>query len=207
MIVRAAKYMDACTELMFPHESPGGFVCGCAPCEDIQVTKLSEITKRKSMLDQLDRLCKSNAHDLPKKFERLLKALNKTYNTPEEEVPRLLLWDPQLLLTLIYMEQHNLSRGLESVSKTLQTLGFIVDRLDRTPAGLVVTKWGHTVDHLVETFLHARTAFEQLRLWEKSRQAEQYARVAYRGLVGKMRLSSELVLDLLRSSSEQSDRY
>jgi hypothetical protein len=200
MIVRAAKDIDACTELIFPYEAPvgiydslkvkqkfknWGFVCGCALCEDIQVTKLADITKRKSMLDQLDRLCKLNAHDLPKKFERLLEALNKTYSSPAEEVPRLLLWDPQLLLTRIYMEQHNLTRGLESVRKTLQTLGFIVDGLDRTPAGLVVTKWGHTVDHLVEIFLHARTAFEQLRLWEKSRQAEQYARVAYRVLVGE----------------------
>jgi hypothetical protein len=167
MIVRAAKDMDACTELTFPYEALGviydslkvkqkfknwGFVCGCALCEDIQVTKLAEITKRKSTLDQLNRLCKSNAHDLPKRFERLLKALNKTCDSPAEEVPRLLLWDQQLLLTRIYMKQHNLTRGLESVSKTLQTLGFIVDGLDRTPPGLMVTRWGHTVDHLVEIF-------------------------------------------------------
>jgi hypothetical protein len=137
------------------------------------------------MLDQLGLLCKSNAHDLSTKFERLLKALNETYTRPAEEVPRLLLWDPQLLLTRIYMKQHNLTRGLESVSKTLQTLGFIVDGLDRTPAVLVITESGHTVDLLVEVFLHARTAFEQLELWKKSRQAEQYAQVAYRVLVGE----------------------
>jgi hypothetical protein len=199
MIVRAAKDMDAGTELMFPYEAPDGiytskaeqkfknwgFVCRCALCEDIKATKSSEVTKRKNLLKQLDQLCKSNAHDLPSQFERLLKALNETYARPAEEVPRLLLRDPQLLLTRIYMKQPDLAKGLESVGKTLRLLGFVVTGLDRTLATLMVTTWGHTIDHLVEVFLHARLAFEQLGLWEKSKQAEQYARVAYRVLVGE----------------------
>jgi hypothetical protein len=199
MIVRATKDMDAGTELMFPYEAPEGiytskaeqkfknwgFVCRCALCEDIKATMSSEVTKRKSLLEQLNRLCDSNVRDLPPKFERLLKALNETYARPVEEVPRLMLWDPQLLLTRIYMQQPDLTKALESVGKTLRLLGFVVTGLDRTPAALMVTTWGHTVDHLVEAFLHARSGFEQLGLWEKSKQAEQYTRVAYRILVGE----------------------
>jgi hypothetical protein len=108
MIVRAAKDMDAGTELMFPYEAPEGiynskaeqkfknwgFVCRCALCKDIQATKSSEVTKRKALLEQLDRLYKSNPGDMTSKFERLFKALNETYARPAGEVPRLLLWDP-----------------------------------------------------------------------------------------------------------------
>jgi hypothetical protein len=199
MIVRATKDMDAGMELMFPYEAPEGiytsnveqkfknwgFVCGCALCKDIQATKSSEVTKRKALLEQLDRLCKSNPGDMTSKFERLLKALNETYARPAEEVPRLLLWDPQLLLTRIYMQKPDLTKGLESVGKTLRLLSFIVVGLDRTHAALVVTTWGHMVDHVIEVFLHARSAFEQLGLWEKSKQAEYYARVVYRVLIGE----------------------
>ena len=199
MIVRAAKDLDADTELTFPYEAPEGiytskveqklrnwgFVCRCALCEDIKTTRPSEVTKRKSLWEQLDRLCKSNVHNIATKFERLLKALNETYMRPAEEVPRLLLWDPQLLLTRIYLKQPDLAKGLESAGKTLSILGFVVTGLDRTPAALVVTKWGHIVDHLVEVFLHAQSAFELLNSWDKSKQAEQYARIAYRVVVGE----------------------
>jgi hypothetical protein len=201
MIVRAAKDLDVGTELMFPYEAPEGiytskterkfknwgFVCTCALCEDIKATKSSEVTKRKNLLAQLDRLCKSGMipQDMSTKFERLLKALNETYARPAEEVPRLSLWDPQLLLTRIYMGKLDLTKGLESARKTLQTLSFVVTGLDRTSEALVVLEWGHTVDHLVEVFLHARSALEQLGLSEKSKQAKHYARVAYRILVGE----------------------
>ncbi|KAL1799689.1 hypothetical protein ACET3X_000031 [Alternaria dauci] len=201
MIVRAAKDLDADTELMFPYEAPDGiyspkaerkfknwgFVCKCALCEDIKATKSSELTKRKNLFDQLDSLCKSGLirQDMPTKFERSLKALNETYSRPAEEVPRLLLWDPQLLLTRIYMGMPDVTKGLDSARKTLQSLGFVVTGLDRTPEALVILKWGQIVDHLVEVFLHARSALEQLGLWGKSEQAKQYARVTYRILVGE----------------------
>jgi hypothetical protein len=201
MIVRAAEDLKAGTELTFPYEAPNGnysskagqkfknwgFVCNCALCEDMKITKSTVVTQRRSFLDQLNRLCKSSSarSDFKTKFERLLKALNETYSRPEEEVPRLLLWDPQLLLTRVYMTEPDVGKGLESVGKVLRSLGFAVTGLDRTPAALLVTRWGHIVDHLVEVFLHARSAFEQLRLFEKSRQADEYARVIYRVVVGE----------------------
>jgi len=201
MIVRAAENLEAGTELSFPYATPDesytskpgqkfeswGFVCNCALCEDIKATKSTTVTQRRSLLDQMNRLCKSSStgNALTKKFERSLKALNETYARPAEEVPRLLLWDPQLLMTRIYMSQPDLAKGLESVEKILQSLGFTVNGLDRTPAAFLVTRWGHIVDHLVEGFLHARSAFEQLKLGDKAKQADQYARVVYRVVVGE----------------------
>jgi len=201
MIVRAKKDMEAGTELSFPYDAPDGqyaskvdkkfknwgFVCNCPLCEDIKSTKASEVTKRRTLLEQLNRLCKSSTRGnaFNTKFERLLKALNETYSRPVGEVPRLLLWDPQLLLTRIYMRQPDLTKGLESVARILQSLGFTVTGLDRTPAAFLVTRWGHIVDHLVEAFLHARSAFEQLKLGDKAKQADQYARVVYRVVVGE----------------------
>ncbi|KAI4661522.1 uncharacterized protein J4E88_010970 [Alternaria novae-zelandiae] len=188
MIVRAKKDMEAGTELSFPYEAPDGhytskvdqkfknwgFVCNCPLCEDIKSTKASEVTKRRTLLEQLERLCKSttSGNAFNAKFERLLKALNETYSRPVEEVPRLLLWDPQLLLTRIYMRQPDLTKGLESVEKIFQSLGFTVTGLDRTSAAFLVTRWGHIVDHLVEAFLHARSAFEQSKLGDKAKQAD-----------------------------------
>jgi hypothetical protein len=83
------------------------------------------------------------------------------------------------------MQQPDLTKGLESAGKTLGLPSFVVTGLDRTHAALVVTTWGHMVDHLIEVFLRERSAFEQFGLWEKSKQAEYYARVAYRVLVGE----------------------
>ncbi|XP_014552216.1 hypothetical protein COCVIDRAFT_110923 [Bipolaris victoriae FI3] len=201
MIVRACKNLEAGVELAFPYEAPRGdyvpqveqkfknwgFICRCALCEDIKTTKPSEVAKRRSLLDQLDRLCKAGltAHNVPTKLERLIMALDETYKRPAEEVPRLLLLDPQLLLTRVYMEKLNPTKVLESVAKTLHTQGFIVTGLDQTRSALVIHKWGHIMDHMLEIFLHGQSAFEQLRIWEKSKQAEQYARVAYRILVGE----------------------
>ncbi|KAF1832756.1 hypothetical protein BDW02DRAFT_599707 [Decorospora gaudefroyi] len=205
MIIRAAKDIETLTELLFPYEAPDGiyaaksgqkftnwgFVCTCPLCGDIRDTPSTVVTQRQTLLQQLNRLCKASSSssstgiDMTKKFERLMKALNETYTRPAEQVPRLLLWDPQLLLIRIYMEQHHLTKGLEAIGKILRLLGFTVMGLDRTAAGFVVAKWGHVVDHLVEVFLHARSAFEQLALGEKSRQAEQYARTVYRVVVGE----------------------
>jgi hypothetical protein len=202
MVVRAAKDLNTGTEITFPYEAPDGtdsskleqkfknwdFACSCAFCEDIKGTKASVILERQNLLDQLKRLCDSSsqAHNLPtKKMELSIKALDETYTRPAEEVPRLLLWDPQLLMTRIYMGRADYTKGLESVSKTLHVLGFIVTGVERTSADFEVTRWGYMMDHLVEVFSHARSAFEKLGAWKKSKQTEQYARLAYRVLVGE----------------------
>jgi hypothetical protein len=200
MIIRAAKDLEAGTELVFPYEvsdettkteqkfKTWGFVCSCARCEDIKSTKASVLINRQNLQRQLKNLCDSFSHvyDIPtKKMERLLKALNETYTLPAEDVPRLSLWDPQLLLTRIYMGRANFAKGLTSVGNVLDSLGFAYAGLDGTLTDFELTRWGQVVDHLVEVFLQARTGFSMLGLEKKSKQAEHFARLAYLVLVGE----------------------
>lgn len=200
MIIRAAKDLEAGTELEFPYESPDdatnmdkklknwGFACECTRCKDIRSTKASVFVRRRNLQQQLKELCDSftNAYDIPpKKMEKLLKALNETYTVSAEDVPRLSLWDPQLLLCRIYMARENFAKGLKSVSDVLTSLGFTFAGLDSTSRDFELMKWGQLVDHLVEVFLHARTGFARLGLEKKSQQAERHARIAYLVLVGE----------------------
>lgn len=119
------------------------------------------------------------------KIERLLDALNQTYTRPVEEVPRLLLWEPQLALARIYAAQNNAGKTLESAWKVLTSLGFVVVGADSLRTRLAVVKWGLLVNYLVETFLHARSAFAAMGAMEDSRRAEEYARTAYKIIVGE----------------------
>ncbi|EMD66047.1 hypothetical protein COCSADRAFT_86951 [Bipolaris sorokiniana ND90Pr] len=200
MIIRAAKDLEAGTELTFSYATSDeatnieqklknwGFACSCARCEDIKSTKASVFVNRRSLQEQLRNLCDSfsDVYDIPtKKMERLLKALNETYTLPAECVPRLSLWEPQLLLTRIYMGRANFAKGLDSVSNILNSLGFTFAGLDETLTDFELTRWGQMVNHLVEVFLHACTGFSKLGLEKKSKQAEHYARLGYLVLVGE----------------------
>ncbi|KAI4931016.1 uncharacterized protein J4E92_004850 [Alternaria infectoria] len=201
MIIRATKDLDVGTELTFPYVYPNGkydenmddelktwgFICNCPLCEDIKATKASDLTKRQNLLNQVVKLCKSPAAGIQftNKIERLAEALNETYTRPAEAVPRLLLWSPYLLLTRIYMKRSIYGKALETMGKFLQALGFTFTGLDRKSSPLMIIGWGHVEDRLVDVFLHARSAFEQLGLSEKSQQADKYARVVYRVVVGE----------------------
>lgn len=200
MIIRAAKDLEADTELKFPcaisDEATNieqkfknwGFVCSCARCEDIKSTKASVFVNRRNLQGQLRNLCDSfsDVYDIPTtEMERLLKALRETYTLPAEYVPRLSLWEPQLLLTRIYMGRANFTKGLDSVGDIFNSLGFIFAGLDGTLTDFELTRWGQMVNHLVEVFLHARTGFSRLGLEKKSNQVEYYARLGYLVLVGE----------------------
>lgn len=201
MIVRATQDLEPGTEITFWYQVPHGtvdknlqegfktwgFVCDCAICQDAKETKAAVIAERQKLMGRMKRL-----YDLPTlhgiqtdKVERLLKTLNKTYTRPADEVPRLLLWDPQLLLARVYIAQNNMAKTLEAVDKVLTVLGFVIVGADSSSASFRVVKWGLMMDHLVEAFLHARTAFEAIGAWEDSRRAEEYAKVAYSIVVGE----------------------
>ncbi|CAO2647207.1 Nn.00g081290.m01.CDS01 [Neocucurbitaria sp. VM-36] len=201
MIIRATQDLEPGTELTFWYQSPNGlsgkamqeklkswdFTCTCAICQDEKETKASVFAERRKLMDKLKRACDSpSPHGIQTSTaERLLKALNDTYARPADEVPRLLLWDPQLLLARVYSARDNMTKVLKSVHETLTLLGFIVAGLDATSTSFRVVKWGLMMDHLVEAFLHARTAFEAIQGWENSKRAEEYARTAYKIVVGE----------------------
>jgi hypothetical protein len=202
MIVRAARDMEPDTEITFWYQIPTshdvkkmqdklrsgwGFTCTCAICQDEKQTTASVRAERRKLLDKVKKLCQVAAEQNIQvgKVERLLKALHETYARPADQVPRLLLWDPQLLVTRLYMAKGNIKSALASTNQVLVSLGFVVSGADDTSADFEVVKWGLAVDHLVEAFLHARDAYVAMEAWENAKKAEEYARTAYKVLVGE----------------------
>lgn len=201
MVIRATKEVEAGMEIVFPYHfstpfnqlkkqkklQNWGFACDCTFCEDAKNTKASTMTDRRKLEEKLKQACASSgmAKIQTKKMEHLIEAINNTYSRTEEDVPRLLIWEPLLLLARIYMARIELPKGLQAVCKTLHALGFVTVGADGTTVDFRVVKWGHFVDHVVEMFLHLQSAFESLQAWEKARKAGYYARTAYRVLVGE----------------------
>lgn len=207
MIVRATKPLAPDTELSFPYVAPSsslstsdasplakkfkgwGFICSCDICADMKDTPWSVVQRRQSLLRQFKDLCdtSSSLSGLPaKKMQRVLTALNDTYTRPAEQVPRFALFDPLLLLTRVHMDRGDFANGLDAVTQTLRTLGFVTTGCDRSAsAEFQIVTWGYLLDHVVEVFLHARGAFGVLGLVGKAGQADGFARVAYRVLVGE----------------------
>jgi hypothetical protein len=128
MIVRATQDLEPDTEITFWYQNPDRtlkhslealknweFVCDCAICQDVKETKAAVVSERRKLLERMKRVCDSSTLDGIKtdKVERLLRALDHPYTRPANEVPRLLLWDPQLLLASVYIAQSNMIKGLE----------------------------------------------------------------------------------------------
>jgi hypothetical protein len=84
-------------------------------CNDARTTKAAVFARREKLLAQLKQLCESSQQRAPstERFERLLRALDATFVRPAADVPRLPLWDPQLLLVRIYISRNNVVKSLE----------------------------------------------------------------------------------------------
>lgn len=201
MIIRASQDLEAGTELTFWYQSPvsmsfkklwkkldsWGFVCVCAMCNDARETKAAVKVEREELQKQLKELCTTlqSRKSSIAKYERLLLALEATYKRPAVQVPRLLLWDAQLLLVRIYNSRSNGTKSLEWIGKILESLGFVVVGANLSATAFTVERWGLVIDHLVEVFMHAQAAFVNLGHLENSKRAEEYARVVYKIVVGE----------------------
>lgn len=200
MIVRASCDMETGIEITFWYHNPSnisvknplekhwGFVCGCAICLDAGATDAVVFRKRQKLIDDLQQVVSSSSalrRNEIKKMERLIDTLNRTYTQPANDVPRLLLWDPQLLLVRLYAAQNKVGKTMESAEKVFTSLGFVVVGADSSQTRFAIAKWGFFVEHVVETFLHIRAAFLTMGAGEDSSSAEGYARTAYKILVGE----------------------
>jgi hypothetical protein len=145
------------------------------------------LTERQKLLKRLKGVChvgESQKIEIVE-VERLLKALSETYSHPADKVPRLLLWDSQLLVTRLYKAQGNMKEVLASVQQVFIQLGFVITGADSPLETFRVVEWGLVVDHLVEAFLHARDAYQAIEVWSNAKKVEDYARTTYKIVVGK----------------------
>lgn len=204
MIVRATKDLQANTELKFCYQAPTGkenikkhqetlqngwqFTCACALCKSLEETPASVFATRRKLFSQLSRICAGDTLNniSLRKVERLLKSLNETYDRPASEVPRLAIWDPQLMLARMHLANGEYVKTLRALSETLEALGFVCVGLEATSStSFKVVKWGYLVDHVVEMFKNAHDAFRALGASKDASIADDYARTAYRTIVGE----------------------
>jgi hypothetical protein len=200
MIVRATRDLKAGTEVTFWYHTPTGtsvkdlqskldhwnFVCDCVICLDGRATSASVLNERRTILKGLRRMLNlTSAISKGNKIKSLLDTLERTYTRPAEEVPRLLLSDPQQALAHAYAAQNKPKESLKWIEKTLVSLGFAVTGADYSQDPFIVVRWGLVVDRLVQAFLLARDAFMVIQALGKSRQAEEYAQRVYKIVVGE----------------------
>lgn len=204
MIVRASRDMEAGTEITFWYKPPGDtksakdldevhkhwdFVCGCAICLDARATSAAILMKRQKLTEDVKRAFHFDTPTAPQieleRIERLLDTLSQTYTQPAKDVPRLPLWDLQLVMTRIYASQNKVGKTMELAVKVLTSLGFVVVGADTSQTLFTIVRWGLLTSNLVETFLHVRTAFTAMKAVKDSARAEEYAKTTYKILVGE----------------------
>ena len=204
MIVRASRDMEAGTEITFWYIAPDGtksakdldevhkhwgFVCGCAICLDARATSATILTKRQKLTEDVKRAFHFDTPTAPQieleRIERLLDTLRQTYTQAAKDVPRLSLWDLQLAMTRIYASQNKVGKTMELAMKGLTSLGFVVAGADSSQTLFTIVRWGLLANNLVEIFLHVRTAFMAMKAVKDAARAKEYAKTAFKILVGE----------------------
>jgi len=203
MVVRATKDHKAATEIRFWYLSPlameseelrtklqhWGFVCDCAICRDTETTDAAMLANRKLIDRVLEALFNSNMNNsILHIIQSGFTLLDATYVRPASEVPRLTSWEFRFALAHTYAQKGDMVKCLEWVEKTLISLGFIVVGANsRNDSSFIIQSWGIVSNDVVLVFLQAKAAFEALGppMSGKARQAEEYARIAYKIVVGE----------------------
>lgn len=207
-IIRAARDIPADTELTFWYQVPNtegydkrqqklqnwGFQCKCVMCIEEKNTPKNTIKKREGLLGDLKAAFTAPSGAQLAKVERLLTALEKTFQASAARVPRLAVWDPYLLLTRMYAAQDQLDKVIATTLKVLGSLGFVIKGAEMAPsaktrstpanAAFVVEQWGLTNDYVVEAWVHLWQAYMHVAP-QLCGQAEECARTAYRICVGE----------------------
>ena len=201
MIVRATRDLVAETEITFWYQIPVAseynerqkkfqqwdFKCDCTMCQDDQTTKKSILAKRKSLRDDMLKYFQSGKRTDAAKIEAILVTIAATYTRPAFEVPHLSIWDSQLALANMYMQQNQPVKVIDSALGVLASLGYVIDggnlpRISGTP--IVVKHWGLMRDCLIECWMLLSDAYH-LVAPDLEAQAEEYARISYKICVGE----------------------
>ena len=219
IIVRATRDIPADTEISFWYALPEpgrtwektqeklrhwGFQCSCIWCRQDKKTVKKIHTKRKVLLEDLKATFEASGDSNLPKAERLLAAIEKTYFAPAQDVPRLELPDPYLLLTRIYNSHNRPQTAIQTAFKVLTSLGFVIAH--HSPDSLVssfeVLRWGLAQGEVLETWTHLWTACGKVapHLCEK---AEEYARISYKICIGEDDTFDETVGKVARETMLQ----
>ena len=219
IIVRAARDIPAATEISFWYASPEpgrtwaktqenlrhwGFQCSCIWCQQDKKTAKKTHTKRAALLEDLKAaFLASGSTNLPK-AERLMAAIEKTYSAPTNDIPRLELADPYLLLTRIHNSHNRPQPAIQTAFKALTSLGFLIAHHSPDPpvSTFAVLQWGLPHEQAIETWTHVWTACDKVapHLCDK---AEEYAKISYRICMGEDDTFDETVGKMARESMRQ----
>lgn len=215
-IVRAARDMEAGTELLFWYKAPEeyksyaetqaglaswGFQCQCALCLAKKAWSAREMRTRQGLREQLER-----AMSVPGmgNARQVLNRMEATYSAAERTpgAVRLELWDPCIALGALLLQSGKPADAIEVTLQGLEALGFIIvaapPRKKQRPAQqneLSVKQWGLPGDYTPAAFHTLFQAYKQL-CPPLAVSAKQYARTAFSIVVGDTSTVGDLFPEL-----------
>lgn len=201
MVVRATQDLAADTEITFWYKMPvdnkyderqknfrhWDFKCDCSMCQDDETTTERDLAKRESLRADMLKYFRSGKRTDAAKIETILATMAATYSRPAVEVARLSIWDPQLALAKMYMQQKQPVKAIDSALRVLASLGYVIDggNLPRASgAPMVVKQWGLMEDHLIGCWMLLSLAYH-LVAPDLEAQAQEYARITYKICIGE----------------------
>lgn len=193
IIVRATRDMEPGEEVTFWYQVPHydenmrdklkswGFECDCTICQDAKKTKAVVKKERMKLRELLKKESKASASP-GAAMECLIKKMEATYTTSPDLVPRLSLWDVQLRVAQLYMQQGKLDQAFKAGCKVFTLLGFeVVESKD----DFEIKKWGMLFDSLIDAFFVISDVLLKLNAYKGARKADEYAKTVYKMVVGE----------------------
>jgi hypothetical protein len=166
-----------------------GFMCNCALCADAARTP-EKMRRRRELLKKDLQACllvqNPDSIDVPK-AERLLSAVDVTYKSPPNVVPREPVCHLQLMVARVHKNRGEAAKVVAAALKVLHLLGFEVKGAE-VPRGedkFEVVKWGAMGVHgIVETWVQLWVAYATVAP-ELCADAEICARICYKICIGE----------------------
>ncbi|KXJ88455.1 TPR domain protein [Microdochium bolleyi] len=210
-IIRAARDLDAGTELLFGYRSPQilesyaevqkglaswGFTCACELCLSRKQTTTEALARRKTLHKRLEKLLAGPQGTKPAAAQQVLAQMEETYPSAARAI-RLELWAPYFALAAMSLEGGKPAECIRMIVKGMESLGFVITatlptggggrkNTAKQPSVLEITHWGFLSDMVPWAFLHLYGAYEALAASkEVLRAARDYAGIAYSILVGE----------------------
>ncbi|KAK1973951.1 TPR domain protein [Colletotrichum cereale] len=198
-IIRAARDLEAGTELLFGYRAPQhlesyadvqkdlnswGFKCNCELCLSRMKTTDETLIHRKALTKQLSKVLNSYQGANIPGVQRILLQMEKTYPPGVPGAIRLELWDPYFALGAVLFSRGKTAECIRMIARGMETLGFGITTTAGGKMVLEITRWGYITDMVPWGFLHLFKAYESLAP-ELCVAAKKYAGIAYSILVGE----------------------